>query len=189
MTALTRLPVTPATDGPTSETLALAQTTSNISDSSEGCGCSESTTFSLETLQAQSQNTDNCECPGFFNRSDKEVVNYETRSNWTAGNYDCLCSEPNGFTVLEDPIVDEYSDYIGSSAFGGEASNDNNNQNSTFEENLCSCPTQEEWTHEQLALIRETSEFSGGSTDCLCVPSSEFSLELHSKLQSLTTTK
>jgi hypothetical protein len=91
--------------------------------------------------------------------------------------------------VQNDPTVDKYSDQTGSSKFDADPNDDNNYQNSTLEDNVCSCPTQEEWTHEQLALLQETNKFPGGSTDCLCVPSSEFSLGLHKKLQSLTTTR
>ena len=50
-----------------------------------------------------------------------------------------------------------------------------------------SCTTQEDWTSEKLALIRETSKLSGGSTYCFCVHASKLTLELHKKLQSLTT--
>ena len=89
----------------------------------------------------------------------------------------------------QSSIVDKYSDPTGNSKSDKEIDNNSNYQNSTSEDHVCSCPTQEEWTHEQLALIRETNKSSGGSTDCLCVHSLEFPLALHKKLQSLITTR
>jgi hypothetical protein len=175
----------PTTVGPTSET----QTTSNISDSSQSCDCVYVNTFTLETIQTQSQITDNCECPELSDQSDQEMVNYETRNNGSGGKYDCSCSGPSRFTVQNGPTVEHFSDQTGSRKFDDNPNNDNNYQNSTLEDNVCSCPTQEGWTDEQLALLQETNKFSGGSTDCFCVPSSELSLGLHKKLQSLTTTR
>jgi hypothetical protein len=179
----------PATEGQTSETLTFAQTTHNISDRSQSCDCLETTTISLETLQAQLQVIDKCECTELTDQSDQELVKYKNGICRPDAKYNCSCSGPNRFTVPQSPTVDKYSDPTGSNKFDEETDNDNNYQNSTSEHHVCSCPMQEKWTHEQLALIRETNKFSGGSTDCICVSSSEFSLALHKKLQSLTTTR
>jgi hypothetical protein len=115
-----------ATEGPTSETLTFAQITSNISDSSQSYGCLETTTISLETLQAQLQVIDQCEYPEFTDQSDQELVKYENGTSRSDAKYDCSCSGPNRFTVPQSPTVDKYSDPTGSNKFEEETDNDNN---------------------------------------------------------------
>jgi hypothetical protein len=68
----------PATEGYTYEKFTFPQTTNNISDVSQDCECFETTTFSSETLEAQSQNTGKCECPETLDRNDQIVVDNET---------------------------------------------------------------------------------------------------------------
>jgi hypothetical protein len=104
----------------------------------------ETTTFSLETLQARLQVIDICECPELTDQSDQELVKYENGTYGSDGNYNCSCSEPNSFTVPQSPTVDKYSAPTGSSKFDEEIDNANNYQNSTSEDHVCSCPTQEE---------------------------------------------
>jgi len=64
--------------------------------------------------------------------------------------------------VSQSTVVDKHSDLTGSIKFDEEANNEYHYQNSTSEDNLCSCPTQQQWTNEQHALIRETNILSGG---------------------------
>jgi len=135
--------MTSSTEGPTSGTLPFPQTTSNISYVSQGCDCFDTTTCPLQTPEAHSQITDNCECPEPTDQSDQELVNYENGAICSDGKYDCYCSVPNRFTVSQSPIVDKYSDTTGSSKFDEKANNEYLYQNCTSEDRLFSYPTQQ----------------------------------------------
>ena len=85
-TALTKLPVAVHREKrPTSETLPFSQTASNISDISKGCDCYQTTKFSSERPEAQSQITENYECPELTYQSDQELVKYENGTNGSDG--------------------------------------------------------------------------------------------------------
>jgi len=77
-----------STVGLPSGTIPFPQTTNNISDISKGCVCFQTTTFPLETLEAQSQITDNCECPEPTDQSDQELVKYENGTIGSDGKKD-----------------------------------------------------------------------------------------------------
>jgi len=60
---------------------------------SQGSNCFETTTFSLETIDAQSKITDKCEYPVRTVQSDQVFVNYENGTIGADGNMNALVQD------------------------------------------------------------------------------------------------
>ncbi|PSN50847.1 hypothetical protein C0J52_03280 [Blattella germanica] len=86
----------------------------------------------------------------------------------------------------QTPTTGSKSDDV-SRAYAHPGRFDNGDDETTddYPHNICTCPDSLGWTEEQLNILKEDGQFSGGSSDCYCYNSSDYPNQVHQKLQSL----